>query len=208
VRLDADGKRDDSFDIGGGAPAIVWAIAVQPDGKILVAGTFARFNGKKVGHLVRLNPDGHFDPNFDDGSGADAAVMGLDLQTDGKILISGDFACVNGVLRPHIARLDSDGSLDTSFIPGNETNAVIRSMAVQSDGKIVIGGFDNANGKTYPYVARLNADGSLDENFKVNEENPGVIWRVALQSDGKILVVGGFRSLDGVLCGGIARLQN
>ena len=81
-------------------------------------------------------------------------------------------------------------------------------MAVQSDGKIIIGGFDGANGETYPYLARLNADGNLDRNFKVNEEISGVIWRVALQPDGKILVVGGFRSLDGVLCGSIARLQN
>jgi uncharacterized delta-60 repeat protein len=204
ARLTADGKLDDSFNIGQGAAAIVWSIVVQPDGKILVAGAFKKFNGRKTGRLVRLNPDGSFDSGFDNGNGADAGIMTVLLQNDGKILICGGFNHVSGSPYPHIARLNPDGSLDAGFHPSNGLGDVLRSMALQSDGKIIVGGY----GQSRPFLARLNADGSLDEKFQVTEPTGGSIWHVAVQSDGKILVAGMFDSFDNASCGNIVRLQN
>lgn len=209
LRLNSDGTLDDTFSVGDGASGAVWSIAVQPDGKLLAVGAFDRFNGRNAGHLVRLNPDGGFDPGFKAGAGADGDVLAVVLQKDGRILIGGRFAGVNGVARPHVARLNSDGSVDMSFNPGSGANNLVQCMAVQPDGKILIGGgFDTVNGETCHGVARLNADGSLDKSFKTGEGASGFVSGLAVQPDGKVLAAGAFDSFGGVPCGKLVRLRN
>lgn len=208
VRMTRGGGFDDSFDVGSGPGAAVFAVAVQPDGKILAAGDFQKFNNQKAGHLVRLNPDGTFDAGFDDGSGADKDILSVLVQKDGKILISGNFDNVNGLPCPHIARLNADGSLDSSFHAPNGLGNELHCMAVQPDGRIVAGGDVTVNGAARPVLVRFNPDGSLDKGFQVTGATGYGIWDVGIQSDAKILVVGRFSSLDGVLCGNIARLQD
>jgi uncharacterized delta-60 repeat protein len=209
VRLNGHGAADDTFNIGAGASAAVWAVAVQPDGKILAAGAFDRFNDRNAGGLVRLNPDGSFDPAFQIGPGADAAVLAVALQKDGKILIGGKFTGVNGVACPHVARLQADGRLDAEFKPGSGPNETVQSIAVQPDGKILLGGgFDTLDGATRHGVARLNADGSLDRSFGNGGGASGYVWSVAVQPDGKVLAVGAFDSFDGISSGKMIRLLN
>jgi uncharacterized delta-60 repeat protein len=208
VRMTTGGGLDTSFDIGNGPGAAVYAVAVQPDGKILAGGDFQKFNNQKAGHLVRLNPDGSFDAGFDIGTGADGDILFVLVQKDGKILISGSFNNVNGMPCPHIARLNADGSLDASFHAPDGLRNELCCMAVQSDGKIVAGGNITVNGMTQPVLVRFNPDGSLDKGFQVTGATGYGIWKVGIQSDTKILVVGRFTSLDGVLCGNIARLQD
>ncbi len=207
VRLNADGSPDTSFDIGGGASATVWSIAVQPDGKILAAGEFRKFHNQPKGHLVRLNPDGSFDTDFNDGTGADGNVMAVLLQKDGKILICGDFNEVNDSPFPHIARLKADGSLDGSFHPDGEMANELWTLAVQSDGRILVGGRNRENQEARPFLARLNPDGSRDASFQAREETTGAIWQLAVQPDGKILVAGNFTNFDGAASGNIVRLN-
>ena len=208
VRLNADGSLDDSFDAGKGASATVWALAVQPDGKILAGGELRFFNGDSAGHIVRLNPDGSRDDSFNIGNGADAVVSGILLQKDGKILICGNFDHVNESTCHHIARLNPDGSLDTSFQPADGLGDGLRCMAVGNDGKIIVGGSNTVNGQARPFLARLNANGSLDQKFQVTEATGGSVWSADIQADGKILVAGYFSSFDTVLCGNVVRLQN
>ncbi|MGH8023928.1 MAG: protein kinase domain-containing protein [Limisphaerales bacterium] len=208
IRLTANGRFDDSFNVGDGSSAAVNALAVQPDGKILAGGEFNKFNGRAAGHLVRLDPDGGFDPGFNDGTGADGNIDCILLQKDGKILICGGFSHVNDSPGPHIARLNADGSLDADFHVPDGLGNELTCMAEQADGKIVVGGSAKANGAAKPVLVRLNADGSLDKSFQITGATGNTIWQLANQSDGKTLVVGRFKSLDGVLCGNIARLRN
>jgi uncharacterized delta-60 repeat protein len=209
LRLNGDGTLDETFNIGTGASAVVWTIVVQPDGKILAAGAFDQFNDRKTGYVVRLNPDGSFDPGFQTGSGADADVLAVALQKDGKILIGGKFSGVNGAACSRVARLNADGSADPGFKPGSGPDNLVQSIAVQPDGKILLGGgFEAVSGVTRHGVARLNADGSLDKMFNNGEGASGYVWRVAVQPDGKVLAAGAFDSFAGVPCGKLVRLLN
>src|SRR5207245_5958103 len=139
--------------------------------------------------------------------GANDIVDALAIQADGKIVVGGFFTTLGGggsgtSVRNHIARVNPDGTLDTSFDPG--ANAEITCLAIQADGKILVGGSFTTlgGGGTGTFVrnriARLNPDGTLDMTF-----NPGAndrISAIALQPDGKILVGGNFTTCG---CGGI-----
>ena len=208
VRLDSDGGLDGSFHLGEGASAPVWALAEQADGKILAGGSFDHFDNRDVGHIVRLNSDGGLDDSFGVGKGANGDVLAIVVQRDGRILIGGDFLRVNDAAHAHIARLNPDGSLDASFKPSPALNGAVRSIALQADGKIIIGGsFDRMGTATCPGIARLNADGSLDSEFDVGQGASGSVWCVALQPDGKILAAGRFTNFGGVAVGRIVRLE-
>jgi uncharacterized delta-60 repeat protein len=116
---------------------------------------------------------------------------------------------VSGTQRFGIARLNSDGSLDVGFDPGMGVSNEIESVAVQGDGKVLIGGrfstFDTVGGSSF---ARLNADGSLDITFfnLATGANYGV-GTVAVQEDGKVVIAGGFNSVNATRRRGIARLN-
>jgi uncharacterized delta-60 repeat protein len=208
TRFNSDGSRDGTFRPGTGAPAVVWSLALQPDGMILVAGDFTSFNRKSCGCLVRLKPDGAVDTGFKAGGGADASIFAVALQPDGKVLVGGDFVRFNQVERNRIARLNSDGSVDTAFDPGPGPGAGIRCLATQPDGAILIGGiFTSVDGVARNRIARLKADGSLDASFDPGEGVSEVVRWVVPQADGKVLIVGGFSRFDGSPCVRLARLH-
>ena len=123
-----------------GANYAVLALALQPDGKLLIGGGFTAYNGTPRNHIARLNADGSLDASFNPGSGANFEVHALALQSDGKVLIGGTFTSYNGTPRNRIARLNADGSLDASFNPGTGADTSVRALALQPDGKLLIGG--------------------------------------------------------------------
>ena len=176
---------------------------VLPDGKILAAGWFfsvqdAGFVSYSRRGIVRLNADGSVDPTFATGGGvtggASPRVLDIARQSDGKIIIGGTFTTVNGVAHANVARLNSDGSLDATFI--TVTDDAVYSVLAQADGKVVIGGaFTTVNAGARRMLARLNADGSADSSFTPPTFGAGSGWRVealALQTDGKVMVGGNF----------------
>jgi len=113
------------------------------------------------------------------------------LQSDGKIVIAGAFSAYNDTTRKGIARLNKDGFLDVNFNPGGGVNDDIYALALQSEGKLIIGGsFTAYDGSVRNHLAQLNADGSLDESF--NPTINGAVYALAVQSDGKVLVAGMF----------------
>jgi uncharacterized delta-60 repeat protein/uncharacterized repeat protein (TIGR01451 family) len=210
ARLNPDGSLDGSFNPGAGADNPVYTIILQPDGRILVGGAFSAFNSTNVPGIVRLNTNGTVDASFKPGAGADGPVFAVALQADGKVLIGGDFAAVNGTLRNRIARLNVDGSLDATFNPGTGMSAPVRALLFQPDGKIVAGGsFTSVNGVNRNYLARMNADGTLDTNFLAapltGADNS--VFTLALQVDGKILVGGDFNRFNGVTRNRLTRLN-
>ncbi len=206
ARLLEDGALDASFHPGSGANGPVRALALQPDGKILLAGDFTAVDGVARGRIARLNADGALDPSFDPGAGADGTIHALALQPDGKIVIAGAFDFYAGSLRPGITRLDEDGSRDTGFGTGTGVIGPVLSLALQTDGKILLGGdFSNFNFAVRNRIARLNATGSLDASFDPGAD--GTVRALAIQGDGKILVSGDFSSLGGIPRGRVGRLD-
>ena len=213
VRHNTDGSLDTSFGTGGTVTTSVTepgrgggasAVAIQSDGKIVVAGEV----GFSAYAVVRYNTDGSLDTSFHyngitvvRGAGEAQAVV---LQSDGKIIVAGSTHQAFVVVR-HAA----DGHLDTSF--GTDGMAItnldasaVHSAAIQSDGKIVVAGTSfNATSNSDFAVVRYNSDGSLDTTF----DTDGIVTTdigtntydaghsVAVQSDGKIVVAG--RSANG-----------
>ncbi len=132
--------------------ASVYSVAVQADGKILLAGQFTSVGGTARNYIARLNADGSLDPGFN--PNANDIVYSLAVQADGKILLGGMFTTVGGTARNYIARLNADGSLDSGFNPN--ASGTVYSVAVQADGKILLGGyFNTVGGTTRNRIARL-----------------------------------------------------
>ena len=212
ARLNPQGGLDTSFDPGTGPSGAVNSIAVQGDGKVLVGGDLVRYSGIPRNGLARLNADSSLDTSFGTGTGATGAVLSMALQPDEKIVIGGDFSSYNGIPHNRIARVNADGSLDTSFDPGTAlggvTNPSVRAVSIQPDGKIMIAGdFTVYNGAVRNRIARLNGDGGLDPSFDPSEGANGYISAMVLQPDGKILIAGNFTSYNGFTRNRVARLN-
>lgn len=208
ARLHEDGYLDSFFNPGAGADATVYALAVQPDGRILVGGAFRNLGGQPMNRYGRLNADGSVDDTFAVGFGADGIVRAIAVGPDGKILLAGDFGSVDGISRPGVARLDNAGNIDASFDPSPGAAGGVNTVAIQTDGKVIIGGnFTSAAGANYPYLARLNADGTADRTFASGTGPDAEVYSVAVATDGRIVVGGAFTRFNGVDRYGIARLN-
>jgi len=183
----------------------VWALAIQTNGQLLVGGEFNRVTGAKRAHLMRLNTDGQADNDF--APNPNQRVFAVVVQPDGKILVGGSFDRIAGAQMRCIARLNSDGAIDTTFNPGLGADSSVQAVALQADGKILIGGtFHEVDGAERGCVARLNRDGTVDRSFAPNGISV-VVRAIAMTSDGNILVGGGFTNIDGVERRNIAQLR-
>nr|WP_294859111.1 T9SS type A sorting domain-containing protein [uncultured Fluviicola sp.] len=203
-----DGNLDSTFEIGTGAFLNVSASYIQADGKILLGGNFTSFNDTLINRVIRLNSDGSIDQSFDAGTGADGAVTTIKVQSDGKILLGGEFFSINNVQRPGIARLNPDGSLDMSFNIGSGFNDYLDKIILQPDGKILaVGNFTSYNGASYNKIVRLNEDGTPDASFNSGSGPNTTLYTAALQPNGKILLGGSFTSFNGNSGRAIVRLN-
>src|SRR5690606_18311117 len=204
ARLNDDGTADTAFNSGTGANGSIFALAIYPTnsvhaGKVLVGGDFTGINGIPRGRIARLNSDGSVDNTFDMSVGAGAAVRAIAIQPDGKILIGGQFMDVNGTPINRIARLNSDGSLDSAFATavGVGANDVVNSILLQPDNRIVVGGqFTLANGVTRHRITRLLPTGAVDPMISFGEGANGDVNALAIQPDGMLILGGGFTTFD------------
>ncbi len=110
------------------------------------------------------------------------------LGTNGAVVIGGSFTAVNGISRPGVARLKSDGALDTAFTPSG-SNATVNAVAIRPDDKVLVGGLSLNDAPVYSLV-RLNVSGSLDTTFESRPQSYGAVTALRLQPDGKIIVGG------------------
>lgn len=194
ARIFPDGLIDNTFSIGSGFNSQVYAIAIQPDEKIIVVGGFTSFNGTSAPRILRLLPNGMRDTTFNVGLGADAIIETLQIQPDGKILIAGRFNSFDGNSYARLVRLNSNGSIDFSFRIGTGFDKYIYAIGLQSDQKIILGGsFLTFNGTSQKRIVRLNSNGSLDTSFESGIGfNKGDVRTILVQPDDKILVGGTF----------------
>ena len=210
ARYNSNGTLDTSFDRDGkvttdfGGLDLVNTMAIQADGKIVVAGSTGNFSVGNDFALARYNSNGTLDTSFDrDGKlttnfgGADIATS-MAIQADGKIVVAGG----TGISEFAVARYNSNGSLDTSFDRDGKLTtdfvsnyASATSMAIQADGKIVVAGVSSMSSGNFALV-RYNSNGSLDTSFdrdgKLTTDFGGndMATSMAIQADGKILVAG------------------
>ena len=185
----------------------VSAMAIQPDGKVVVGGYFDILGGEACARLGRLNPDGTRDSDFQ--ASANRPVEAIVRQADGKILVSGGFTELSGVTRPYLGRLNPDGSLDASFAPVLSSRP--SCLAVQADGRILVGGsFTSVGGHARTYLARLLTDGTLDDSFSpaiADAEGYATVYALEVQSDGRIVVGGLFETVNGQPRASLVRLN-
>lgn len=265
VRLTTAGVLDDTFgadandgtvagvvavDLGGAGEDVANALAIQADGKLVVAGS-TTLSGTKNLILARLNPDGSLDSGFgaDGNDGTPEGVVsissgdgddeanGLAIQSDQRIVVAGTTLAADNTTNAFVARLNSDGELDNSFGAGSNDGTVdgiasisfgtgndaAKAVTLQTDGKIlVVGETTAADNSTNIAVARLNTDGSLDSAFGADATDGtpnGVVGlslgtgndtgvAIAIQGDGKIVVAGYTVGSDGSTNAAVARLSS
>lgn len=219
-RMLLNGQPDGTFSSGSGFTGTghPTGMALQPDGRIIVIGDFVGYNGAPRNRIVRILENGDVDPVFDPGTGANAAIRDVAVQSDGRILIVGDFITVGGAVRIHVARLLSNGSLDPSFTQPTTIDGSVHCVRIQNDGKVLIGGaFTQVTGLPRACIARLNTDGTIDTSFDPGTGVTGMapmdgtgplVNDIAVQSDNDIILVGAFDTFNGIPRGSIARVHS
>ena len=176
----------------------VRTIAKQSTGKIVVGGDFTLYNATSYNYIIRFNNDGSVDSSFSIGTGFDASVRAIAIQSDDKILVGGDFGFFNGSTYRNIIRLNSDGTVDSTFnsVPGFDGS--VYSIVVRSDNKIYVGGsFSFYNSQASPSIIRLTSAGFTDTLFNIGLGFNGPVYSISIQSDDSLIVGGAFNGYNG-----------
>lgn len=211
IRILPDGSFDKLFDVGYDINLSISDIAIQADDKILVAGSFTQFKGQKANQIVRLHSNGSIDESFSPKKGFFGdEVKRIRIQSDGKILLQGNFSRYNDYQTCGLVRLHPDGSVDTGFkgrtlcrVESTEINDVL----ILPDGKImIVGRFATYDNKTGKGIARLHTDGSLDTSFFKNNKpiigtslgtGNGSIHNINMLDDSSMIINGSFTRYGG-----------
>ena len=163
-----DPSDNSAFAGGQGVIGQVNALVIQPDGKVVIGGSFSAVNGTPRWNIARLNADGTVDKEFANTTkaGVEGEIFALTLQPDGHIVAGGSFTQSGKSESRNLVRYKPDGTVDDAFgqpLGGQATNGTVLALASQPDGKILLGGsFSMVYGQERRGVARLNADGTVD----------------------------------------------
>ncbi|MCD6017799.1 MAG: Delta-60 repeat-containing protein [Bacteroidetes bacterium] len=212
ARLNSDGSIDPAFSSTVAANNSIYQVGELSSGKLLACGQFTTYGGVAANRVARINADGSRDAGFNSSVGANNFVYSFAEQPDGKIIIGGGFNLYGGSARGRVARVNANGSVDPTFTTNTGANNNINAVALQPDGKILIGGiFTTYNGISNVRIARLNSNGSLDAGFITGTGIAGTgatVYSIIVQPDGKILVGGIFTSYKGVAKNNLIRLNS
>lgn len=210
AKLNSDGSLNTTYNSGGaGANVIVYDALFLPNGKVIAAGNFTTYNGATASRIVRLKSNGTMDSTFTSGTGFNALVAGLTLETNGKILATGQFSAYNGTSLSRIARLDSAGTRDTTFMPGGGFDNLTYNSIVAPDNKIyVVGGYYRFDNRLRLFLTRLNTNGSIDPTFWSESKLNNSVEDAAFQSNGKLIIGGNFTYFNNTSLNRIARMNS
>ncbi|MES9972535.1 MAG: delta-60 repeat domain-containing protein, partial [Candidatus Thiodiazotropha sp.] len=206
IRLHSDGTPDTTFAVGSGFDNYVYSISPSTDGSgdLYVGGLFKVYNGSGSNNIIRLNSDGTVDAGFTLGSGFDASVNSIAPAVDASddLYLGGEFIAYNGTASNFLARLNSDGTLDTAYGAESGVNSFVNSIVPATDGSgdLYVGGyFTIYNGTTnsYSQIIRLNRDGTVDTIYEEwgwnSRYKSGVhCFSTATDGSGDLYVGGGF----------------
>lgn len=210
ARINSDGSLDTTFDPGTGLSSggAVQAIAIQPDGKIIIGGLFVSYNGTPRGKIARLNANGSLDTGYVPDT-FDSTVFDIVIDENGKAVVGGAFDKFGTAAVGGVARLNTNGSLDTSFNPGGigAVGGTVLTLTLQPDNKIVIGGFfTQYNGSVRNRIARLGANGTLDPSFDPGAGCDGEVEAIRVDRAARLVIGGKFRNYDNVPRRSLARV--
>jgi uncharacterized delta-60 repeat protein len=220
VRYLDDGRLDTTFDVDGKVTTDIgsntnesaYSATVQSDGRIIVVGETNQEGEVWDFAVVRYNNNGSLDTSFDDDgkvvtatSASNDAALSVVMQSDDKIIVAGESHQVDSSDFT-VVRYNTNGSLDTSFDSdgiattkfSDNANAYARSVALQSNGRIIVAGGVSSGGDLHIAIARYNTNGALDATFdsdgkvttEINNSDNNNARSVAVQSDGKIIAAG------------------
>ena len=217
IRLNSDGTVDNAFNVGRGFGGdIVNSISLATDGSgdLYVGGRFSAYNGIGSNRLIRLNSDGSVDTAFDVGSGFNESINCIRLAADGsgKLYVGGEFTAYKGTDSNGLIRLNSDGSVDTTFNVDSGVYSRIDSISPAADGSgdlYVSGWFEAYNSSTgSTQLIRHNNDGTVDYEFSVGSD-VGTVYSISPATDGSgdLFVGGAFKSYQSTTVDRIVRLN-
>jgi uncharacterized delta-60 repeat protein len=168
VRINTNGTKDTTFNVGLGSIGNIYQLALQSDGKIIAVGAFTAYSGSSNARIVRINTDGTKDTTFNMGTGFNTTtVYTVGIQSTGKIVVAGLFATYSGSSSPYIVRINTDGTKDTTFSVGTGfgANGVTSLKVLTDDSIIAYGSFTTYSGSASPRIIRLNPNGTKDTTF-------------------------------------------
>ena len=167
TRLNTDGTLDTAFNTTSGFNNWVYTIAIDSNGKIYAGGLFTTYKGVAANRIIRLNADGTKDTGFDNTTGFNGAVVRIEIDSNGKLIVVGDFTTYKGSSYSRIIRLNTDGTIDTSFNPGTGFDKIAKAIAFESGSeKIYVGGsFFLYSGSFINGIVKLNSNGTIDPTF-------------------------------------------
>jgi uncharacterized delta-60 repeat protein len=203
------GSLDAGFDTGTGTGgAAARAVLALPSGGAMLGGAFATYGGIGQTGIAEVRADGTLETGwFGFVDGPSPVVNAVVRRSDGAVIAGGAFTLAQTTARGRIALFDASGAVDASFAPGAGFDGTVEALALQGDGKVVVGGqFTSYDGTSRPRIARLNADGSLDTAFAPGAGFDGTVEALALQGDGAITAGGSFSAFAGAATPFVTRL--
>ena len=214
VKLLPNGDVDTSFNTGTGFNNNSFgfqSIVKQTDGKLVVTGNFTSFNGTARNRIARLNTDGSLDTSLVVGTGFNNITSGVEVDSQGRIVVCGSYASYSGVSANRIIRLLSGGTVDTSFVYGTAFNNVTNSVVINSDDSMYVGGyFSTYSGITSNRIIKLTAGGTVDTSFNVgtglNSNTSNQPVGLISDGDGGVYVFGYFTTYSGITANRLTKL--
>lgn len=209
ARLNYDGSFDSTFNSGTGFIGLVFAIEQLSSGSYVIGGNYSEYNGSLYNSIIKVSSGGTVDGSFVIGTGFNSDVYVIDEQSDNKLLIGGAFTTYSGASANKIIRLNSDGSIDSSFNIGTGFSATVEKLVILNDGKVLVGGsFTSYNGVNVNRFVKLNSDGSIDNTFNIGTGFSSTVNGITVLPDNKILVTGSFTSYSGISANRVIRLNS
>ena len=207
ARLLSDGTVDPTFG-DPGVTAFVLCMAVQPDGAVLVGGDFngtGSFMGANRNRIARITPAGTLDTVFN--PNANGPVYSMAVQPDGKVLLGGAFGTLSSQTRYGMGRVNAATGSPESDVGLSSSHGYVYSIALQRDGRVLIGGASTIVGVAVNPLERMNADGTRDTTFNPNVTG-GDVYSLALQANQKLLIGGSFTAVGGTPRSKVARVDS
>lgn len=217
VKINSNLTIDNSFDIGTGFDQILYtgsSILEQPDGKLIVTGTYTTYQSISANRIIRLNTDGSRDTSFVIGTGFDNYTQVPSIDSLNRIIVPGFFNNYNGTYSPKIARLNIDGSIDTTLNVGSGFNNTTISTMANSDNSIIVTGyFTSYNGvSTSGGIVKIDQYGVIDTSFVSGTgfnlyAYPYTNYLIRIPGESSFYATGRFTSYNGVSANRIIKIN-
>jgi uncharacterized delta-60 repeat protein len=166
ARINTNGTLDTSFNTGAAFNGNVNTIATGSSNSIYVGGAFTTYSGSSVNRITKINSNGTRDTSFNVGTGFNNTVDFITTDSTGKVYVGGQFTTYSGSSTPYFVRLNTNGTIDTTFNVGTGFDRPVKAVAIAADDKIYVGGqFFNYSGSSANGIVSLNMDGTINTTF-------------------------------------------